>query len=81
MAIRPQESGDDRVSFIEKVFYLGAALGCFGMALFGHNLFWGGSKARSETLRESSFSRLRTVLGRLLFLAGGLWILYEGFAH
>jgi hypothetical protein len=69
------------MSTIEKILYAGAAFGCFGMALFGRNLFWGGSKTGSDASSESRSSRLPTWLGRLLFLAGGLWILYEGFAR
>jgi hypothetical protein len=73
------------VSAVEKILYLGAALGCFGMALFGRNLFWSRSKDRSkpgpEAPREPRPSRLPWWLGRVLFLAGGLWILYEAFAR
>lgn len=82
---RAQERDGHRVSAIEKILYLGAALGCFGMALFGRNLFWGGAKAGSEAGPQASGeprpSRLPWWLGRVLFLVGGLWILYETFAH
>ena len=50
------------------------------MALFGRNLFWGGSKDGSDGF-EKPKRRLPTWVGRVLFLVGGLWILYEGFAH